>query len=213
VRTAGILCALVGLVLLLIQAFGTTVAVALGIVGAPFAMVWLAAIERRPAAQTTNTLGFMRRVVSLFPTLRNEALVFAAANVFGAGVAAMVPAHDLSQTVNTLLPWPDAKIAALLLLFPICGLLGMHPVIVVIFLSSVLPPELMGLPEWIVGLIYLCVWGICTMVSPFSGTALFMARATGTPPQTIAWLWTPPSVFVSIAATAVYIIALRHWML
>jgi hypothetical protein len=212
-RTVGILTVLIALVLTAIQILGTTVAVALGIVGAPFAMVWLAAIERRPVAQITNTLGFMRRVVSLFPTLRNEALVFAAANVFGAGVAAMVPAGDLSQAVNAALPWPDAKIAALLFLFPVCGLLGMHPVIVVIFLSSVLPPELMGLDEWIVGLIYLCVWGTCTMVSPFSGTALFMARATGTPPQTIAWRWTPPSVFVSIAATAVYIIALRHWML
>lgn len=212
-RTAAILTLLIAMVLTTTRILGSTVAVALGIIGAPFAMVWLAAIERRPVVQITHTLGFMRRVVSLFPTLRNEALVFAAANVFGAGVAAMVPAGDLSQTVNAVLPWPDAKIVALLLLFPICGLLGMHPVIVVIFLSSVLPPELMGLPEWLVGLIYLCVWGICTMVSPFSGTALFMARATGTPPQTIAWRWSPPSVFVSIAATALYIIALRHWML
>ncbi|MFP6733130.1 MAG: hypothetical protein VB959_04740 [Rhodospirillales bacterium] len=212
-RTVAILALLIGLVLGAIQILGTTVAVALGIVGAPFAMVWLAAIEQRPAARMVGTLAFMRRVIGLFPTLRNEALVFVAANVFGAGIAAMVPAGDLSQTLNAILPWPDAKIAALIFLFPICGLLGMHPVIVVIFVSSVLPPELMGLPEWMVGVIYLGVWGTSTMVSPFSGTALFMARATGTPPQTIAWRWTPPSVFVSIAATALYIIALRHLVL
>jgi len=201
---------LVGLVLATIQIFGVTVAIALGIVGAPFAMVRLAAIERCPVARLAGSVAFLQRVVALFPTLRNEALVFAAANVFGTGVASMVPAGDLSASINAVLPWPDVKAVALLLLFPICGLLSMHPVIVVIFLSSVLPPDLMGLSERILGVIYLSVWGICTMGSPFSGTTLFMARVTGTPPQSIAWAWTPPSVFVSLVAVGIYVIVLRH---
>ena len=209
-RTFTILAILISLVLATIQIFSVTVAIALGIVGAPFALVWVAAIERRPVARLAGSVAFLRRVVALFPTLRNEALVFAAANVFGAGVASMVPAGDLSASINSILPWPDAKVVALLLLFPICGLLGMHPVIVVIFLSSALPPDLIGLSEWILGVIYLSVWGICTMVSPFSGTTLFMARVTGTPPQSIAWAWTPPSVFFSLVAVGIYVIVLRH---
>jgi hypothetical protein len=210
VRTAAILALLIVLVLSAIQILDTTIAIALGIVGAPFAMAWLAAIEQNRTARLAGSFAFVHRVVALFPTLRNEALVFAAANLFGAGVAAMVPAGDLSGSLNAILPWPDAKIAALVFLFPICGLMGLHPVIVVIFVSSVLPPELLGLSDWMVGLIYLCTWGTCTMVSPFSGTALFMARATGVAPQTIAWRWTPPSVFVSLGVTALYLIALRH---
>jgi hypothetical protein len=193
-----------------IQLSGTTIPIALGIVGPPFAMIWIAAIEQSRSLRLANTAAFTRRVVALFPTLRNEALVFAAANVFGAGVASMVPSGDLSAALDAALPWADAKIAALVFLFPICGLLGMHPVIVVIFLSSVLPPELVGLPDWIVGLIYVCTWGTCTMVSPFSGTTLFMARATGVASHVIGWRWSPPSVFVCLAVITLVLIALRH---
>ncbi|NQV54981.1 MAG: hypothetical protein HQ503_03910, partial [Rhodospirillales bacterium] len=209
-RTASVLALLIALVMIPVQFLDAHIPIALGIVGPPFAMIWLAAIEQRRVQRIAGTFAFTRKVVSLFPTLRNETLVFAAANVFGAGVASVIPSGDLSAFVNSILPWPDAKIAAMLFLFPLCGLMGMHPVIVVIFLSSVLPPELIGLPDWIVGLVYLCTWGICTMVSPFSGTTLFMSRASGVPSHVIGWRWSPPSVFAGITVIAIYLIALRH---
>ena len=80
----------------------------------------------------------------------------------------------------------------------------------VVSLSAILPPSALGLPDLIVGLTYMGCWGMCTMISPFSGTTLFMSRATGVPSHVIGWRWSPPLVGLSSALIAAVVIGMRH---
>ena len=144
------------------------------------------------------------------PTLRSEALVFVGANVLGVGVASAIPAESVGTVVNDLIPNADIKIIAMIIGFMVCGLIGLHPVVVVIFVSAVLPPEVLGLEDWVVGLTYLGCWGLATLISPFSATTLFMSRVTGVPSPMIAWRWTPSPVFIAATLIGVYVIAIRH---
>jgi hypothetical protein len=213
-RTAALLAALIGIVIGAIEIVGTSIPVTLGIVGPPFALIWQAAIRHARGRSTEiaalTAVDLAGRVVGHLASLRNETLVFVAANLFGVGLASAIPAENLSAALNAVVPWPDAKIVLLVAVFVACGFAGLHPVIVVIFISSVLPPALLGLPDWITALVYVCSWGMSTMVSPFSGTTLFMARATGVPGHVIGWRWSPPVVFTSACVVTVSLIGLRN---
>ena len=68
----------------------------------------------------------------------------------------------------------------------------------------------LGLADWVVGLTYAGIWGLSTMVSPFSGTTLFMARITGIPAHIIGWRWMLPMVLLNGAVVAAMVIAIRH---
>ena len=82
--------------------------------------------------------------------------------------------------------------------------------VVVIALTAIVPPEVLGLSTWLVGVIYLGVWGISTMVSPFSGTTLFMSRATGEAAHVIGWRWAPGPAVVAGTVVVIFTVALRH---
>jgi len=209
-RAAGILTSLIVLALIIVEFAGTSIPVTLGLMGPPFAVVWYMMIGARGTRFPFRAQSLTVDVLSRLPTLRNEALVFVAANIFGVGVASAIPAADLGAMVNAALPWADAKIAALVLFFLSTSLIGLHPVITVIFLSSVLPPEILGLQDWVVGLTYVGVWGLSTMVSPFSGTTLFMSRVTGVPAHIIGWRWMLPLALINGALVAGMVIAIRH---
>ena len=152
----------------------------------------------------------MKRVVGCLPTFRNESLVFAAANMFGVGIAAVLPSEDLSAALNAYIPSADGKLILLITTFLFCSAVGLHPVIVVISVSAIFPPVALGLSDWIVALTFLGCWGISTMVSPFSGTTLFMSRVTGVPGHVIAWSWTPPTVLIGAIVVGGVVILLRH---
>jgi hypothetical protein len=213
-RTTGLLAALIFIVIGAIETVGTSIPVTLGLVGPPFALIWQIAIRRGQGGSaemaTMTAFTLVRRVVVHLASLRNETLVFVAANLFGVGLSRAIPSADLSATLNRIVPGPDGKIALIAALFVACGAAGLHPVIVVIFVSSVLSPELLGLPDWIAALVYVCCWGMSTMVSPFSGTTLFMARATGIPGHVIGWRWSPPVVLFAAVTATFYLIGLRH---
>jgi hypothetical protein len=144
------------------------------------------------------------------PTLRNEVLVFVAANILGVGISSAIPTQDMAAVVNAVLPWTDAKIIALILFFLFTSAIGLHPVIVVIVLSSILPPDALGMRDWVMGLTFVGVWGLSTMVSPFSGTTLFMSRVTGVPAHIIGWRWMLPTSLLNGTMIALMIIAIRH---
>ena len=95
-------------------------------------------------------------------------------------------------------------------MFVVCSAAGLHPIIVVISVSTIFPPAALGLSDWIVALTFLGCWGISTMVSPFSGTTLFMSRVTGVPGHVIGWSWTPPTVLIGAASVGLVVLVLRH---
>ncbi|MBT3306719.1 MAG: hypothetical protein HN377_09575, partial [Alphaproteobacteria bacterium] len=209
-RAAAILSSLIVLALAIVEVAGTSIPVTLGLMGPPFAIVWYMMIGAKGARFPFRAQSLTVDVLSRLPTLRNEALVFVAANIFGVGVASAIPTADLGAVVNAALPWADAKIAVLIAFFLGTSLIGLHPVITVIFLSSVLPPDILGLQDWVVGLTYVGVWGISTMVSPFSGTTLYMARVTNVPAHIIGWRWMLPLVAINGTLIAGMVIAIRH---
>ncbi len=209
-RTAAILGSLVGLAIAIVEITGTSIPVTLGLMGPPFAVIWYVSMGTKGTRFPHRAKSLAFEVVKGLPTLRNEVLVFVAANILGVGVASAVPSHDVAALVNSGLPWTDAKIAAIILFFLITSMLGLHPVIVVITLSSILPPEAMGMRDWVMGLTYIGVWGLSTMISPFSGTTLYMSRVTGVPAHIIGWRWMLPSALLSSAMIAIVIIVLRH---
>ena len=131
-------------------------------------------------------------------------------NMFGAGIAEVLPSGDMSAALNAHVPWVDLKIILLMATFVLASAVGLHPVIVVVSVSAVLPPSALGLDDSIFALALLGAWGVSTMVSPFSGTTLFMSRVAGVPGHVIGWRWSPPMVLTTIFVITLYIIFLRH---
>ena len=224
-----ILSLLVASVMAIFELTGVAIPVALGLVSPPFAIIWFALIEFQPHTTIEDSLQSRHggtgnalavavqrgveltgKVVGGLPSLRNEAMVFVAANILGLGVASAIPAADFSSVIIQIIPWADARIFLLFAIFVVCGFIGIHPVIVILFISSVLAPEALGLRDWIVGVVYLGCWGLCTMISPFSGTTLFMARETGTPAHVIAWQWASRPTILQAFAVFLVTIVIRH---
>jgi len=201
---------LVASVMAILELTGVAIPVALGIVSPPFAIIWFALIEFQPHTTIQRGVELTGKVVGGLPSLRNEAMVFVAANILGLGVASAIPAADFSSVIIQIIPWADARIFLLFAIFVVCGFIGIHPVIVILFIGSVLAPEALGLRDWVVGVVYSGCWGLCSMISPFSGTTLFMARETGTPAHVIAWQWASRPTILQAFAIFLVTIAIRH---
>ena len=209
-RMAGILISLIVLALSIVEFTGVSIPVTLGLMGPPFALIWFSMIGPRGARFPFRARRLTKDVLSSLPSMRNEVLVFVAANIFGVGIASLIPSGDLGQAVNAALPWADAKIVAIITFFLATSAIGLHPVIIVISLTAVLPPEALDLADWVVGLTYAGTWGISTMMSPFSGTTLYMARVTGVPAHIIGWRWMLPTSVINGLVIAALVIAMRH---
>jgi len=205
-----ILISLVGSAMLVVELLDTNIPVALALIGPVYALIWYGSHHRQKEKQTDRYRELVGSVIRTLPSFRNEALVFAAANMFGVAIAAVLPSKDLSFALNTILPSGDAKLVLLIATFLVCSAIGLHPVIVVISVSAIFPPAALGLSDWIVALTYLGCWGISTMVSPFSGTTLFMSRVTGVPGHVISWFWSPPTVLIGAIVVGAIVILLRH---
>ncbi|MDA1089080.1 MAG: hypothetical protein O3A85_02030 [Proteobacteria bacterium] len=209
-RTAALLGSLVGLTIAVVDITGTSIPVTLGLMGPPFAIFWYMSFGAKGTRFPHRAKSLTYEVMKGLPTLRNEVLVFVAANILGVGLSSAIPSQDVAALVNAVLPWTDAKVIAIILFFLITSMIGLHAVIVVIALSSILPPEAIGMRDWVMGLTYVGVWGLSTMVSPFSGTTLYMSRVTGVPAHIIGWRWMAPTAFLNGAVIAGIIIAIRH---
>lgn len=210
IRTGAILVLLIALVMEVVDLTNTSIPVTLGLVGPPFALIWYGIIKGSKGASIVDPLMDMTRgAMARLPSLRNESMVFVAANIFGVGLATVIPTESLGELVQQLVPFAELRIALLVYFFLFCGILGLHPVIIVIALTAILPPEALGLSPWIVGVLYLGAWGTTTMVSPFSGTTLFMSRVTGVPPHVIGWQWALGPALVAGTAIALFVISLQ----
>ena len=210
VRACAIMLLLILSVMLLVELAGTSIPVTLGMVGPIFAVFWYGAIHYSSPNVIRHAGNMALQVIAGARTLRNEAMMFVAANIFGVGLASAIPAGDLSTAVNSFIPYADLKLLAILLTFLLCAMMGLHPVIIVIFFAAVLPPASIGLSDWTVGLIYLTCWGLSTQVSPVSGTNLFMSRVAKVPAHIISWRWAPPSTFLGAFVVYFILVAIRH---
>ncbi|MGY9062145.1 MAG: hypothetical protein ACKVG1_07605 [Rhodospirillales bacterium] len=205
-----ILGALVFLVIGTIEFAHLSLPVALSIIAPPYAVLWFATNSENGPTVWRRIKKIVSEVLDGVPELRNEALIFVGATVFGVGVSTLIPAADLTQWLDTYIPYVDLRIALLLYgMLAIAGL-GLHAVIVIILVGEVLPPEVMGVPDWVLGISLLGIWGLSTLINPYSGTSLYLSRVTNISSFQIAWRWNPPMAFLLTSYTIATIILIRH---
>jgi len=210
IRVIGVLGSLAVLVVGLVEMAQISIPVALGLVAPPFALIWTASMTPGRSTWATHMWGLARQVVGGLPALRNEVLVFVGATVFGVGVSTLIPAENLGPLLDVWLPSIDARLVALTFGVAALSMIGLHPVIVVILVGEVLPPDVLGAPDWVIGVALLGVWGLSTMINPYSATTLYLARVSGVSAYTMAWRWNPPFVFIAISMISLGAIFLRH---
>jgi len=187
--------------------FHLSIPVVLGLLAPPFAILWLYISKGREH----EAPGLPRRVVASFPGLRGEALIFIGANLFGTGVSRVLDPAAVAGVLH-IASWPDfAKPVALAAFIIFAAGIGLHPVVLVILVGSVLPPEVFGMPPLIMALVMLGTWGLSTTSSPVSGTTLVVSRLTGEDSFRLAWRRAP--LYTLSGALVVAAIAMAFWKL
>lgn len=197
-RIAGILLTLFLLAIGLVEISGLSIPIVLGLMAPPYALVWVLSFPTpRPRSAAA---ALVTRAVGGFAGLRSEALLFVGANIFGVGAASAITPEMVGDAISALSWPPQAMIVGLMTGIIWLGALGLHPVVPVILIAHVLPPEVLGVAPEILALAMLTTWGLGTTVSPYSATALYMSRIAETPVWTIAWKWNSPLViFLNVA--------------
>ncbi len=187
VRVAGILGALFACIVVFVEGLDWSIPIALAVTAPPFALIWAVLIRRRDPEFGPGQVA--RGALEILPNLRAEALLFTGATVFGVGVSALIPDAQAGGTgpIPVLPAW--AWIITIMAGYALFSAMGIHPVVTVVLVTSILPAEAIGLAPEILALSLMVMWGQGTNVSPFSATVLFMARITGAGGWTVAWKW------------------------
>jgi hypothetical protein len=202
-----LLGALMASVIALETYFHLSIPVVLGMLAPPFAVIWLFISKGRQH----EAPGLPRRVVASLPALRGETLIFVGANLFGTGISRVLDPAAVAGFLN-IGAWPDmAKPLALAFFIIVAAGVGLHPVVLVILVGSVLPPEVFGMPPMVMALVMLGTWGLSTTSSPVSGTTLVVGRLTGENSFRLAWRRAP--LYTLVGALVVAFVATAYWKL
>lgn len=198
------------LVVALIETWAMPIPVALGLVAPPYAAAWMVAQAgtRTPAALVVGALA--RRVVGGLPGLRGEIVLFLGANLFGAGLSAILPPALVGRALDAAALSPDTLIMLVVATILLLGLAGIHPLVPVLVFGDVLPPALLGLSPAAFCATLVTMWGIGAVVSPLSGTTLFMRRVGDLSAWRVAWLWNGPYGVVATLCLGATIIVTRR---
>jgi hypothetical protein len=205
-----ILTSLVCVVMGTIELLNLSLPVTLAMTAPPYAVIWFTLNSENGLTQWHRVKKIVMQVLFSVPGLRNEALIFVGATVFGVGVSTLIPAADLTRWLDSFIPNVDMRIALLLYGMLLIGGIGLHAVIVVILVGEVFPPDVIGVPDWILGISLLGMWGVSTLVNPYSGTCLYLSRVTDVSPFIIAWRWNPAVTFLLTTLTIGAILTIRH---
>ena len=207
-RLAGLVTALLVGVIGLVELTGFSIPIVLGLIGPPFALLWRA--KQRPEAALEQAADLTRKVVRGLADLRSETLMFTAANTFSAGIAQAVPAAKAGEAIGLIGLGPDGLVFAFALGLMAASALGIHPVIAVVLIGSVIPTETFGLPLPLLAILLMALWGMGTNVSPFSATNIIMSRAVGVNHWLIAWRWNLPFSLAGAGIVAAVVVGLRR---
>jgi len=208
-RTATVLGLLFAGAISLVEFFDFSIPVALGMVGPPLALAWRATMFV-PGHRLAESRTFAQQSIGRLNTLRGEMLVFVAANIMGAGIAAVIDPQTIANLIAAADFSVDAKIFTLALAFVLCGALAIHPVILVILIAQLLPAGAIGVPPLVMVVMLMALWGLATNVSPVSATVLFVSRVANESNLTVAWRWNAPYSFAGATLLATIIVAGRH---
>jgi len=174
-------------VIWLFEAHDLSIPIALGLVAPVMAGLWQAS-QAPFGARGAAAAGRAREVFLGLPGLRNEALLFFAANAFGLGLSAALDPALLAQ-LSDILPGAGLSIPILIMAGLLIAGLGVHPIVIVVAVGTVLSPEHLHLTDMEAALSLLVIWGMGAIMSPFSGTVLQVARLSNCSPFRVAWIW------------------------
>ncbi|RVU33704.1 hypothetical protein EOI86_21375 [Hwanghaeella grinnelliae] len=218
ISIALLLGTLFGITILLVEGLRLSIPVSLAIVAPPFALAWAIALAGKhlPSAapdvaelKTTDRGGsaLFGQVFAKIPDLRGETMLFAGANILGVGIASALDPDVVAQWVTNVTPNPIVTIPALMAAMMFTSIIGLHPVVFVVLVTSILPPEALGVAPPIAAMAMMCLWGQGTNASPFSATVLFISRITGDSNWRIAWRWNAPfSLSVTLLLAAILVL-------
>jgi hypothetical protein len=178
-------------IVMLSEIGGVSIVIALGLIAPPLALVWQGRL-RATGFTRTRPSTVLHDIIGRLPDLRNEAVLFLGATLFGVGLAGAIDAGTLAHLgeAGHLSPWAKAP------LFVVAGTLlaglGVHPVVTAIVAGAVLPPDMMGLSAPAIALLLAVIWALGTQMSPFSATVMQVARLLEVSVFRVAWLWNAP---------------------
>ena len=212
VRAALIIFALFSGLAVAVGGFGLSIPVALALTAPVFGLAWALMIRREVGALAHGPLQSIAQVFQQYPNLRGEALLFAAANVFAIGIQIVLAQRlgETGQSLSALLNWPEPAVlvACILGFFLIC-VLGMHPLVSVILLTTLFVPADLGLEAWQFAVMMMALWGTGTNASPVSASSILMSRMTEISNFRIAWRLNLPFSLVNIVVICAAFLSLQ----
>ena len=212
VRAALIIFALFSGLAVAVGVFGLSIPVALALTAPVFGLAWALMIRREVGALAHGPLQSIAQVFQQYPNLRGEALLFAAANVFAIGIQIVLAQRlgETGQSLSALLNWPEPAVlvACILGFFLIC-VLGMHPLVSVILLTTLFVPADLGLEAWQFAVMMMALWGTGTNASPVSASSILMSRMTEISNFRIAWRLNLPFSLVNIVVICAAFLSLQ----
>ena len=204
-----LICALlIGLTIAVIVVANVSAAIALMLV-APFVMtIWLLEQEydkrlSSTLAKTTKLLGQI--LLQSSNVLGRSAVTLGAAGFIGEAAAKLAPVDLLAHSLEVLNIPAWALLISLPVIITLCGQIALSPILVVVFLSSVLNqlPVLPADPNLIVFALG-AGWALSMTASPNASATLLISGISGIAPTTLTWKWNGTyalSCFAVFAAT------------
>lgn len=193
-RRFGLLCtSLIALTLLVMWIAGVSAAIGLMLV-APLVMVaWIVAQQwrlktRRMLNASVAILGEIALVST--PSLARIAVTLGLAGFIGQAAALLAPVETISSYIN----WLGIKDWQLLMLLPVVivgfGQIAISPLVVVVFLASVLN-QLPMLPADPTLIAYALAggWALSMTLSPNASATLLISGVSGIAPTVLTWKW------------------------
>ena len=195
IKLAMILITLFGCIIGMVEGLGWSIPIALAVTAPLYAMIWAFFIGR--SGTGSGLLGTARHVFRGLPGLRGETILFTGANLLGVGVAALIPDGSAGSVMADWAIPSEIILLAIMVGYAVASAVGLHPVVTVVLVTTILTPTVIGVPPALLALSLMVMWGQGTNVSPFSATNLYMARVTGQSAWVTAWRWNLPFVVSS----------------
>lgn len=122
--------------------------------------------------------------------LGKSAVVLGAAGFIGEAAAKLAPVDLLAHSLQVLNVPSWALLISLPIIINLCGQIGLSPILVVVFLSSVLNqlPVLPADPNLIVFALG-AGWALSMSASPNASATLLISGISGIAPTTLTWKW------------------------
>lgn len=167
-----------------------------------FSLAWLVLQFRRRGVAVAVRIVWRRQIHHLshrLPNSRYEVLTLSLAGFIGTGVAALVPAQDMTAMISGLGLPTYPLLVAIILVIVLASQIGINPVVTVTLLGSAvnqLDPA--TLPPFALLLSLVGAWNLFGIGSPMSAMTMIVGGLADQPPRRIAHLWNGPYMLLAL---------------